>query len=70
MTVSTVASVRVEKSAIDGNAEYFPATQEVTGPNGGPVPVDIQGATLTLDADGVEIKNDSGNPIPVSDAGV
>jgi hypothetical protein len=32
--------------------------------NGGPVPVDIQGATLTLDADGVEIKNDSGNPIP------
>ena len=29
-----------------------------------PLPVDIQGATLSLDADGVEIKNDSGNPIP------
>jgi hypothetical protein len=29
------------------------------------VPVDIQGATLSLDAAGVEIKNDSGNPIPV-----
>jgi hypothetical protein len=31
-----------------------------------PLPVDIQGATLSLDADGVEIKNDSGNPIPTS----
>jgi hypothetical protein len=30
-----------------------------------PLPVDIQGATLSLDADGVEIKNDSGNPVPV-----
>jgi len=30
-----------------------------------PLPVDIQGATLSLDAAGVEIKNDSGNPIPV-----
>jgi hypothetical protein len=29
-----------------------------------PLPVDIQGATLSLDAAGVEIKNDSGNPIP------
>ena len=29
-----------------------------------PLPVDIQGATLSLDADGVEIKNDAGNPIP------
>jgi hypothetical protein len=27
--------------------------------------VDIQGATLSLDAAGIEIKNDSGNPIPV-----
>ena len=69
MTVSTVTGVRVEKSPTDGNAEYFPAAQVVTGPAGGPVPVDIQGATLSLDADGVEIKNDSGNPIPVSDAG-
>jgi UDP:flavonoid glycosyltransferase YjiC (YdhE family) len=34
-----------------------------------PLPVDIQGATLSLDAAGVEIANDSGNPIPVSDAG-
>lgn len=32
-----------------------------------PLPVDIQGATLSLDAAGVEIANDSGNPIPVSD---
>jgi hypothetical protein len=31
-----------------------------------PLPVDIQGATLNLDAAGIEIKNDSGNPIPVS----
>ena len=31
-----------------------------------PLPVDIQGATLSLDANGVEIKNDSGNPVPVS----
>jgi hypothetical protein len=30
-----------------------------------PLPVNIQGATLSLDADGIEIKNDSGNPIPV-----
>jgi hypothetical protein len=30
-----------------------------------PIPVDIQGATLSLDAEGVEIKNDSGHPIPV-----
>ena len=29
-----------------------------------PLPVDIQGATLSLDASGVEIKNDAGNPIP------
>ena len=29
-----------------------------------PLPVDIQGATLSLDAAGVEISNDSGNPIP------
>lgn len=30
-----------------------------------PLPVDIQGASLSLDAAGVEIRNDSGNPIPV-----
>ena len=31
--------------------------------------VDIGGATLDVTADGVEIKNDAGNPIPVADAG-
>jgi hypothetical protein len=45
----------------DGQSEYVTAVK--------PLPVDIQGATLSLDADGVEIKNDSGNPIPISDAG-
>jgi hypothetical protein len=34
-----------------------------------PMPVDIGNATLSVTADGVEIKNDSGNPIPISDAG-
>lgn len=29
-----------------------------------PLPVDLQGASLSLDVDGVEIKNDVGNPIP------
>jgi hypothetical protein len=42
----------------DGQSEYVTAVK--------PLPVDIQGATLSLDADGVEIKNDSGNPIPTS----
>jgi hypothetical protein len=40
----------------DGQSEYVSPTK--------PLPVDIQGATLSLDASGVEIKNDSGNPIP------
>lgn len=31
-----------------------------------PIPVDIEGATLSLTADGIEIKNDTGNPIPTS----
>lgn len=31
-----------------------------------PLPVDIQGATLSLDASGIEIKNDAGSPIPTS----
>jgi hypothetical protein len=43
----------------DGQSEYVSAAK--------PLPVDIQGATLSLDADGVEIKNDSGNPIPTID---
>jgi hypothetical protein len=33
----------------------------------GALKVDIASATLSVTADGVEIKNDSGNPIPVSD---
>jgi hypothetical protein len=37
--------------------------------NGGAVKVDIEGASLELDAAGVEIKNDAGNPVPVSPAG-
>jgi hypothetical protein len=43
----------------DNQSEYVSAAK--------PLPVDIQGATLSLDADGVEIKNDSGNPIPTID---
>ena len=34
-----------------------------------PLPVNIGSATLSVTADGVEIKNDSGNPIPIADAG-
>jgi hypothetical protein len=34
-----------------------------------PMPVNIGSATLSVTADGVEIKNDTGNPIPVADAG-
>lgn len=47
------------------------------GPNDAVIPVevnsdgflkvDIAGATLSVTADGVEIKNDTGNPVPVSD---
>lgn len=33
------------------------------------MPVNIGSATLSVTADGVEIKNDAGNPIPCSDAG-
>lgn len=43
--------------------------QEIAIVAGDPLPVDIQGATLSLSAAGVEIKNDVGNPIPVDDAG-
>jgi len=39
---------------------------QITNDASKPVPVDIQGATLSLDVDGVEIKNDVGNPIPTS----
>jgi len=40
----------------DGQSEYVTAAK--------PLPVDIGSATLSVTADGVEIKNDSGNPIP------
>jgi hypothetical protein len=36
---------------------------KITSPTN-PLPVDIGSATLSVTADGVEIKNDSGNPIP------
>jgi hypothetical protein len=42
----------------DGKSEYVSPTK--------PLPVDIGSATLSVTADGVEIKNDSGNPVPVS----
>ena len=48
--------------------EYF-GVQRVIGPDGGAIPVNIGSATLSVTADGVEIKNDTGNPIPCSDAG-
>lgn len=34
-----------------------------------PLPVEIGSATLSVTADGVEIRNDVGNPIPINDAG-
>jgi hypothetical protein len=40
----------------DGQSEYVTAAK--------PLPVDIGNATLSVTADGVEIKNDAGNPIP------
>ena len=67
--MDTVTGIRVEKSPGDLSGVVFPAVQVVSGPAGAPLPVDIQGATLSLDANGVEIKNDAGSPIPVSDAG-
>lgn len=64
-----VPAVRINKPDIPGELgnQYFPAVQEVSGPNGGAIPVDIGSATLSVTADGVEIKNDSGNPIPTID---
>lgn len=63
-----VPAIRINKPDTPGELGdlYFPAKQEVTGPNGGRVPVDIGSATLSVTADGVEIKNDAGNPVPVS----
>jgi hypothetical protein len=34
------------------------------------MPVDIGNATLSVTADGVEIKNDSGNPVPTEPLGI
>jgi len=42
----------------DGQSEYVTAAK--------PLPVNIGSATLSVTADGVEIKNDTGNPVPVS----
>jgi hypothetical protein len=42
----------------DGQSEYVTAAK--------PLPVNIGSATLSVTADGVEIKNDTGNPIPTS----
>jgi hypothetical protein len=44
---------------------FLKGSTGVTVSDVNPLPVDIQGATLSLTADGIEIKNDSGNPIPV-----
>jgi len=35
-----------------------------------PLPVDIGNATLSVTADGVEIKNDAGNPVPTEPLGI
>ena len=43
------------------------AAREIGATDEGRLKVDIGSATLSVTADGVEIKNDAGNPIPVSD---
>jgi hypothetical protein len=40
------------------------ADKPVSVTDTGAVKVDIEGATLELDAAGIEIKNDTGNPVP------
>ena len=64
--MDTVAGIRVEQSPGDLSGVVFPAVQVVSGPAGAPLPVNIGSATLSVTADGVEIKNDSGNPIQTS----
>ena len=64
--MDTVAGIRVEQSPGDLSGVVFPAVQVVSGPAGAPLPVNIGSATLSVTADGVEIKNDTGNPIPTS----
>ena len=64
--MDTVAGIRVEQSPGDLSGVVFPAVQVVSGPAGAPLPVNIGSATLSVTADGVEIKNDVGNPVPVS----
>jgi hypothetical protein len=50
----------------DATTPYYFVPTRVVGPDGGAVPVDIGSATLSVTANGVEIKNDVGNPIPAS----
>ena len=42
------------------------AAREISATDDGRLKVDIGSATLSVTADGVEIKNDTGNPIPTS----
>ena len=42
------------------------AAREISATDDGRLRVDIGSATLSVTADGVEIKNDAGNPIPTS----
>jgi len=51
------------------NAELYEEVLVRPSPGSPPIPVDIGSATLSVTADGVEIKNEAGNPIPISDAG-
>lgn len=50
----------------NSSTETAPVSVNVVNTGLDPVPVDIQGATLSLTANGVEVTNDEGNPIPVS----
>ena len=43
------------------------AAREIGATDEGRLKVDIGSATLSVTADGVEIKNDTGNPVPVAD---
>lgn len=52
---------------IDGNR--YTEVYVKADPND-PLPVNIGSATLSVTADGVEIKNDSGNPVPTEPLGI
>jgi hypothetical protein len=53
--------------------QFVREIRDLLSGSGDPIPVDIVGADITIDnvsiSNEVEIKNDSGNPIPVDDAG-